>query len=264
MIGKHIKIQGGLGNQLFQYAHGRSLELQGKKVFFDTSFFHGNKSSIDTARDFKLDKFKIGTVSKFENASINKQALINKALGFLRFSKDEYYQNEKYFSCSSFFIRKEFELKIATSENYNALASTIDNCPCPVSIHIRRGDYISDHKTNSFHGVCGSDYYTSAQKLILENINNSEVTFFIFSDDVEWVKNNMKFERPKHFVSSPGLQDYEELILMSKCKHNIIANSTFSWWGAWLNENPKKIIVAPKKWFANSTKNICPKEWLKI
>lgn len=264
MIGKYIKIQGGLGNQLFQYAYGRSLELQGKKILFDTSFFHGNKPGIDTSRDFKLDKFQIGTVSRFENFSLKKKTLIDKILGLLGFLKNEYYQNEKYFSHSSFFIRNEFRLKVPPSKNYNVFAKKITSVQCAVSLHIRRGDYINDQKTNVFHGACSPDYYTSAQRLILENINDREVTFFIFSDEIAWVKNHMKFESSVSFVSSPELHDYEELILMSKCKHNIIANSTFSWWGAWLNENPNKIVVAPKKWFANSKKNICPKEWIRI
>jgi len=134
-----------------------------------------------------------------------------------------------------------------------------------VSLHIRRGDYLTMQKAIDTIGVCPLDYYDKAIREITRKIKNP--TFFIFSDDINWVKENLKTNSPTIFVSGGKLKDYEELILMSKCKHNIIANSSFSWWGAWLNNNPNKIVIAPKKWFKDTSKNtrdLIPESWLKL
>jgi hypothetical protein len=132
-----------------------------------------------------------------------------------------------------------------------------------VSIHIRRTDYVSNPNTRRFHGICDMDYYYKAVKMIAGKVHSSN--FFLFSDDINWVKENFRIKYPTIFVDHIG-SDAEELLLMSLCKHNIIANSSFSWWGAWLNRNLSKIVIAPKKWFKVNVneRDIVPQEWIRI
>jgi len=258
-----IKIQGGLGNQMFQYAHGRNLELSGRKVVFGTSFFAGNKNNKDIVRDFKLDKFNIATSVDFspkEHLISNIWTKVKRKFGF---KVEEYFQNEKYFINIADIIRKEFTLKKPLSNKAQEILGNIENSSS-VSLHVRRGDYIKDKKINTFHGICGMDYYQRATELIKEKISNP--IFFVFSDDIAWAKDNFKGSEFV-FVSDPEIEDFEEMFLMSKCKHNIIANSSFSWWGAWLNNNQYKIVIAPKRWFNDEKANqneIVPKRWIKI
>lgn len=191
------------------------------------------------------------------------------------------WQSEKYFSSKGGYsingdhsnsgekniediIRKKFTLKNKPTEKTKNLINKAKVCDS-ISIHIRRGDYISSPKTNQFHGACTPDYYKTAIKYIAKNVKNP--VFFIFSDDIDWAKDNFKSDYPIYFVSNKIIPDYEELIIMSKCKHNIIANSSFSWWGAWLNENKDKIVIAPKEWFKVkniNTSDLIPKSWITI
>lgn len=262
---KIIRIKGGLGNQLFQYAYGRRLMLINKKeVIFDISFFEGSKQKKDTTRPFLLDNFNIDNSVKFENIKENRfsksfKKIISKITGDYGF-----YQSEEYFKGIEEIICKEFTLKEPFSATARVFADKISNTKDSVSIHIRRGDYVLDTKTNEYHGTCDLTYYEKTIEYIKQK--NESPTFFIFSDDIEWVKENLKIDNAI-FVSNPEVKDYEEMILMSKCSHNIIANSTFSWWGAWLNQNPDKIIVAPKQWTAEKTSDeldIIPKSWIQI
>lgn len=260
---KKIKIKGGLGNQMFQYSYGMRLMLIEKKdVIFDTSFYNYNE--IDTYRPFLLSKFNIDSSTKFKNI---KENLLIKVFNKIKSKVTDnygFYQSEKYFKEIEAVIRKEFKLKdplgITSQEYTDKILGTKNS----VSIHIRRGDYALDTKTNKHHGVCSLDYYQNAIKHINEKVESP--TFFIFSDDIEWVKENLKIN-DAIYVSNPEIKDYEELILMSTCKHNVIANSSFSWWGAWLNQNPDKIVIAPKQWTANKTADeldILPKTWIQI
>jgi len=258
-----IKIIGGLGNQMFQYAYGRNMELSGKKVVFDTSFFAGNKNSKDTVRNFKLDKFNIATNAEFSP----KRHLISdiwiKVKRRLGLNADVYFQSEEYFINIADIIRREFTLKRPLSNKAQKILNNIENNNS-ISLHIRRGDYVVDKNINAFHGICDLEYYKRAMSLIKEKVANP--TFFVFSDDIAWAKDNFKGEG-FIFVSDPEIEDVEELVLMSKCKHNIIANSSFSWWGAWLNSNLDKIVIAPQKWFNDKKANknqILPEKWIRI
>ena len=135
-----------------------------------------------------------------------------------------------------------------------------------VSLHIRRGDYVSNPVTNNYHGTCSLAYYKKAVLLLKEKIENP--SFFIFSDDLLWARENLDFINDMTFIDlDKSIPDHEEMHLMSQCKHNIIANSSFSWWGAWLNENSDKIVIAPKKWFSDNTINtedLIPAKWMRI
>jgi hypothetical protein len=135
-----------------------------------------------------------------------------------------------------------------------------------VSLHVRRGDYVANLKVAAIHGLCSKEYYASAIKFISKKVERPH--FFVFSDDINWVENNFKINYPCTYINQNfSNESYNDLRLMSLCQHNIIANSSFSWWGAWLNCNSEKIVIAPKKWFANSDKrcdDLIPEKWVRL
>ncbi len=297
------RLSGGLGNQMFQYATARALASRNKtSLYLDissyTSDYHKN-----APRTFELDQFNIqADIAQLENfktlgipnsLSQKLQTKIKRRLYKMieklkplykrkyilektyNFSPEVYragpdcflsgvWQSEKYFKDIENIIKKEFILKNEPLIITKNLIEAIETCNS-VSLHIRRGDYVSDKKTNQFHGSCPAEYYEKAIQIVSEKV--PDPTFFIFSDDMEWAKNNLKINYQTNFVSDKNIPDYEEIIIMSKCKHNIIANSSFSWWGAWLNENKSKIVIAPQKWFSSDnidTKDLIPQTWTRL
>ena len=140
------------------------------------------------------------------------------------------------------------------------------NAASSVSVHVRRGDYVNDPKTNAYHGTCSLDYYKKAVEIIRNKVKDP--VFFIFSDDAEWVKKNFNIDEQQVLVSEPEkLSLTEELKLMASCRHSVVANSSFSWWGAWLNNNNEKMVIAPQKWFADpliDTSDLIPSAWIRI
>lgn len=179
-----------------------------------------------------------------------------------------YWQCEKYFEKIITLLRKELVVKINPSEANQQLLYNIVANSQSVSLHIRRGNFVNVDFVNKVHGTTKLDYYFNAIKLIEEKCSNP--VFYIFSDDINWAKENIKLNHPMVFVDiNTDKTDYEDLRLMSNCKHNILANSTFSWWGAWLNQNPEKVIIAPQEWFADEERNkesvsIIPQNWIRI
>lgn len=247
-----IRLKGGLGNQMFQYAYGRDLSYRQKTVLkLDKSFL---KNTIwqriigVTPRKYELGEFNI-------KAKLTNKKYKNRLEG--------YWQSEKYFKDIRKMICEDFTLK-KESNNFKKLAKIISQTNS-VSVHFRRGDYAEKRKTKKYHGLLDTNYYQKALDIINEKVKNPH--FFVFSDDPSWVKKNFKIKQPLTFISgSRKLTNSKELILMSLCKHNIIANSSFSWWGAWLNRNPSKIVIAPKKWFRAKieAKNLLPGDWIKL
>ncbi len=290
------RIIGGLGNQMFQYAYGRFLaEISGQRLKLDLSGLDDSKNN--TKRHFGLGVFNI-SIEMATKAEINRlqrkgrtrfgkrlQGFLLRRLGLFDDSVvsegtsgyrmppaigergiylSGYWQSEKYFKDTEEIIREEFTLKDEYSIEGRAITQEIISCNA-ISLHVRRGDYVSDKRTNEYHGTCSLSYYEAAMKFVTSKVENPHL--FIFSDDIEWVKENLKIDHPVTYVSDGKLKDYEELMLMSYCKHNIIANSSFSWWGAWLNRNSDKIVIAPKKWFNRVEKdigNLIPKEWYQL
>lgn len=282
------KLQGGLGNQLFQYAAGRSLSHKlGTSLKLDIEFY----KKYSAKRPYCLDDFAISSeiANEDEIKKIKNDTIFNKLkqiiLGWKNRSviidHDEhkffsdvsdiqkntylegFWQSEKYFEDIKDVIRKEFVLVKPLSDTANASLESI-NKNNSVSIHIRRGDYVVPRYKKIFY-ECTPEYYQNAISLISERVHNPH--FFVFSDDIKWSKENLKIQQPVTFVSQAGTLDYEELVIMSKCKNNIIANSTFSWWGAWLNQNADKIVIAPKKWYigdASQEIDLIPKHWIKL
>lgn len=175
-----------------------------------------------------------------------------------------YWQSQRYFEKHLAVIRDDFKFKLPLKDKNVELAARITQVNA-VSLHVRRGDYLSNKKATDFHGLCSIDYYGDAIKNISSKIINP--VFFIFSDDIAWVRENLPMEFPCHYVDhNQGIESFNDMHLMSLCCHNIIANSSFSWWGAWLNTNQDKIVIAPKKWFANSinTKDLLPDGWISL
>lgn len=290
-----VTLIGGLGNQMFQYALGRKLAIENNtQLLLDLSFLK-TKASGYTQRNFELDVFNIhadilsdNELLKFNATHKNKfTRKLYKILPFLNNYKIVrekghhfqpnllkingnclfygFWQSEKYFTEIRDVLKNDFSPKNAPSEENQLIIQKISACHS-VSLHVRRGDYVNLKDANNFHGICGLDYYSQAIEHIKKNIDNP--VFFIFSDDVNWCKENIQTEFPTYFVEhNTGSNSFEDIRLMSLCKHNITANSSFSWWGAWLNGNPKKIVIAPKKWFKDTsvnTQDLIPENWQRI
>lgn len=278
-----IKLISGLGNQLLQYAFGRELALaKGVPLKLDLSFFESQD-----LRSYKLDNFNINAqiattadIRPFRKdidiyQKLHQQtsfyAKVYRKLEPVFYPKhsksyfkeaiwwiyepqvfktqsdvyiEGYWQHYKYFENMQPQIFEELTLKEPLKNEAAALLSNIENNPSSVAVHIRRGDYVTDSGAHYLMGVLPVDYYDRAIKYIKQKISNP--TFYFFSDDLEWVKSNIKTDAPVYYVD--GNADYVDLDLMRHCSHNIIANSTFSWWGAFLNRNPNKIVIAPNKW----------------
>lgn len=290
-----VRLNGGLGNQLFQYAAGRMLSvLHGTSIKLDLTVFEYHK-----LRHYSLGAFHIQesfaapeeiTEAQREirkGAGRNKRPLWRRFnrrrewtafreeylgpydAGILETSKnvylDGYWQSEKYFADIQDLIRREFIVRYEQDSQSTKIAEEIVRTDS-VSVHFRGADYLSDPATYHTHGVCEPEYYEKSVRIIQGKITSPH--FFVFSDDPFWCENNLHFDDPVTFIShNSGQREYEDLRLMSLCKHNIIANSSFSWWGAWLNRNKSKVVVAPKRWLSDpfyDTRDLIPKEWLKV
>lgn len=252
------KIQGGLGNQIFQWAYGKYLSTQNKTdLHLDLSFY--SNQAGNTGRNFELNLFPKIVLPQ---TSTNDKPFIqiNDNFIFKNLDYDNQYnyylngfwQSEKYFNEISSLIKYE----LSPSDDQLIILKDIIK-PNSVSLHIRRSDYLT---SNGFHPVQSIEYYQNA----IEGVPYYE-NLYIFSDDIDWCKNNLGF---KNMVFVEGKSNIEDLWLMSLCDHNIIANSSFSWWGAWLNNNPNKIVIAPKLWFGQhvniNSGDIVPDEWIKL
>lgn len=284
-----VRITGGLGNQMFQYAFARTIEeltkvdtyidildyKTAKRSFgldnFNIRIKYANekdRSSLQT-KNFKLKRqlkkilgvpYKISNTHYKEiNFEYSETPLLKSAPCYF----DGLFQSEKYFKSIESELRKEFSFKdenaFKKNESYEKIKS--ENS---VSIHIRCGDYISRAKTKKILYVCKPLYYKRAIDFVKKIIPESK--FFIFSDDHNWVKNNLEISDDFIFVNSNS--DVEDMYLMSQCKNNIISNSTFSWWAGWLNGNLDKKVISPDIWFTPHAKinfsDIIPSSWTKI
>ncbi|MFA5104881.1 MAG: alpha-1,2-fucosyltransferase [Candidatus Margulisiibacteriota bacterium] len=286
-----IKLMGGIGNQMFQYACGRALAFEyDMPLLLDTFELEIQKNfKIHASRVYELGIFTISArkaqlneVSKYYNRNIlsivlNKVGLSNrikeKNEGFfpVRLCRlgtsylEGYWQSEKYFLPIEQIIRQEFAFKYPLDSINQQIAEQIGTC-ISVGLHVRRGDYVNNPHTHQVHGICSKEYYLHAMELMNKSLKNP--VFFIFSDDIVWAKENLNCGNNARFIDhNRDRESYRDMQLMSLCKHHVIANSSFSWWGAWLSRNPEKIVIAPKKWFNTdklNTKDIIPEKWLKI
>lgn len=286
----YIKFNGGLGNQMFQWALGRMIqETTDMDVYYDMSYF---KNSY--ARPYELDIFAL--VPNFVDDFFTKikLAIIWWLRGLLKWEKvfgitlyseahfnfdrniqrikpntfiEGFFQSEIYFKCVEDKLREDFKFKKETDSRNMDLINKLYSTNS-VSLHIRRGDYVEKERNQQLYATCSMDYYRRGVEYIAKH--SPDPTLFIFSDDIPWVKRNLDLKVPYDVVyiaHNTGEKSYEDLRLMSLCHHNIIANSSFSWWGAWLNNNSDKIVIAPQKWFNDDNiiqTDVIPKNWIRL
>ncbi len=276
-----IKLKGGLGNQMFQYAFGRLLSLKREEELKLDKDILGKRG--DTYRIYGLDCFNVkaeiarrdevvkykypyGIFSKGWRYFREKFLRVfhigyeQKMLKYKNNYIEGFFQSYKYLDPIRDLLIKEFSLK---KEIEGDVVNRVINTNS-VAIHIRRGDYVNNPKTKKNHFVCDLNYYNSAIKYFKENTNNP--VFYIFSDDIAWAKDNFIGDE-YIFVSDNSLSDCQELILMSKARHNIISNSSFSFFSAYLNQNKEKLVIAPRIWNRkndNKFKDLLPPSWKRI
>jgi hypothetical protein len=254
-----VNLMGGLGNYLFQICAAYSYAIKYNKYaeinlnYLSTGHTHISNYFDNIFKNLNFINESQKIYHTYNEPFFNYKEIQN-------FNVDlklhGYFQSEKYFNFCKNEIKNLFKISDDIKSKLLLKYGNIPKNSC--SIHVRRGDYIN---LQHIHPIQTLDYY----KASTENFD-SDCTFYIFSDDVNWCENNFNFLKNKIIVS--GNMDYEDLYLMSLCFNNIIANSSFSWWGAWLNDNSDKIVICPKKWFAsNFTEeyaDIFPEQWIKI
>jgi hypothetical protein len=292
-----VRIQHGLGNQLFQYAAARSVaDFRKTELRLEVRRF-----SRDKLRNYELHHYRISApiATRAELASVRAQKPPLPLLALYRtklakrppeiiykektwaYDPDVYtvplpillvgfFQSPRYFDRIRETLLEELTpIDEPTGQNRDTLDQIQQTNA--VFVHVRRGDYVSDAVVNSKHGICSLDYYERAWTYLRKRVASPHL--YIFSDDPQWTRENLRFDAPRTYVdhNGPGA-GHEDLRLMSHCRHAIIANSSFSWWGAWLGRNPDKIIIAPAQWWAvpdeksyfGTTKDLCPTEWVRM
>lgn len=274
-----VKLMGGLGNQMFQYSIGKQLSFKhNKELILDKHFLLRKDFGENfTYRNYDLDIFNLNTKTSDEiiNNDIitieepyNSPVMTN-ILNNIDFNKNVYlsgfFQKEIYFKDIRHHLLQDFKITI-TDDKIKKIENEIlsSNSVC---INVRRGDYITNQNANNFHGFHGTEYIYNSISEITKKVLNP--VFYIFSDDIDWCINNIKINYPHFFVDHnfKGNKFSSYLKLMSSCKHFIIPNSTFAWWGAWLSQNNEKIVYTPKNWFNvdyMNTEGLIPNGWNKI
>jgi Glycosyl transferase family 11 len=294
-----VKLIGGLGNQMFQYAVARCLAVQKRtRLKLDVSGLDGVSSDSNAPkRSYALSCFSIqGAIATRDDMNhffpemrlarywtkLRRRLFPYQWQGYLKERRefafdphvlraigstylDGYWQNENYFREVTTELRQDFQLARPLAAPSQELLEVISRTNA-VSVHVRRGDYVSNARTHAHHGVCPREYYHRAAKLALDSLGVAH--FFVFSDDSSWPRENLNWEHPTTYLNGTvSREPYEDMILMSRCRHNIIANSTFSWWAAWLNDNPHKLVIAPRKWLGarpDAAELVLPEAWQRI
>lgn len=279
---------GGLGNQLFQFAAGRALAARlGRPLFVDAS---------DYAR-FPLRQFELGhfrapahhaprryrwfrrvgrtPLAAILPASLRVFRIVEATHAFQPWPQvpealpaflSGYWQSDRYFADIAEVVREDFTVAAPATGRNAALLAEMAACEA-VAIHVRRGDYVSNPKTALYHGICDLDYYEAACDRIEAAI--SRPRYFVFSDDIPWARSHLRLRHPAVFVDhNAAAAPCEDLRLMAACRHFVIANSTFSWWAAWLSRQPEreKLVIAPRRWFliADANHDRTPPSWLRL
>lgn len=280
------QLTGGLGNQMFQYAAAKALALRLQTGFYlDITHFLTTPTGKKNPRAYELFHFNVEErfkkprwhwIKKFTKSTVVypgyerfAEQHVQVDPDFFNISGNTYlegcWQSAQYFMDYEKEIRKDFTFRTSPEGMNLDLAYKIKQVNA-ISLHVRRGDYVSNAHFNQMHGTTSLNYYKNAIAYLAQNV--SDPYFFLFSDEPEWIKENLPLDFPFEIIShNQGEKSFEDMRLMSLCKHHIIANSSFSWWGAWLNPSTDKIVIAPKQWFNNNAwdaKDIVPKEWIKI
>lgn len=281
-----VRLMGGLGNQLFQYAAGRALALRlDTELVLDIRNFKqyklheyglerfNIKARIATSKELRRWPFLYLRFYRFARAlgvrgGIYKEARFDFDPSWIDISDgaliEGYFQSEKYFEEIADLLHKELTPVaplVSRNAQYAAWAQACES----VMIHVRRGDYISNPKALEVHGVCSVDYYKDAIKFIRENIKSPK--FFVFSNEIQWAKDNLGLGNDTVYVEGNEKSAEIDIYLMSQCRHHIVANSTFSWWGAWLKANKTGLTIAPAPWFDTNklpTSDLLPSNWIML
>ncbi|HQQ98228.1 MAG TPA: alpha-1,2-fucosyltransferase [Cyclobacteriaceae bacterium] len=295
-----VRLRGGLGNQLFQYAAGKALaEHHGTALRLDLYTY-----TKHPYRKFELNKFRIDAteatraevhrftgsnplvryLNKRENylhcPSVFSQPHYHFFEDFLSLPSDlylnGYWQSEKYFANITALIHQQYQ-PATPLDAVNADLSARMSQEQSVAVHVRRGDYAASQDYQGFFGLLGKEYYDQAIAVIREKVSNPK--FYFFSDDPIWCEANFTGLSAEFVKHNTGEQSYKDMLLMSACRHAIIANSTFSWWGAWLHEASDRVVIAPKQWFRTNystrkepsypsrvynTKDQIPPTWIRL
>lgn len=270
---------------MFQYAAGKSLAAYHATEFFIDTMVYDQFKIRRKERQYELSHFLIRNFKK-PNQFIFQQFRNNYNIGeTLRYNEPHFHfdpnffklpdnthligfwQSEKYFKNIKSTIYEDFDFnKVKNISGSNSAYLRKINETNSVSIHVRRGDYVTNSEYNKIHGTTNENYYKSAVEHIYKNLDSPH--FYIFSDDINWVKENLEFPGSYQYIeANTGRSAIFDMWLMSTCKHNIIANSSFSWWAAWLNSNENKMVIAPSKWFQSiehDTSDVIPPHWIKI
>lgn len=277
-----VKIWGGIGNQLFQYVFGQYLHYMfHQEVCYDDNSF----ISTDKLRKRELDALDADikwdnhcTFSKYRgvkgrllrylyqmNPKYHYIGLDESVPSVVNPSDDYffqgYWQDYKYYS---WLVDNAPLFKIQSKEwpvELEDLRREISSCPQSVSVHVRRGDYFSPENI-SVYGVCTEHYFNEAMEIMKEKITGAK--FFVFTDDIDWTKDHLRFDKDVVIVPNYEISQFAYIELMSLCKHHIISNSSFSWWGAVLNEQKGSIAISPSKWKLTSNETIALDRWMKI
>lgn len=293
---KIIVAFGGLGNVMFYYALANAYRQKGVKAFVfvsKTNLEHFNYSLkkvfphismwgnlncferayyylIQKVRNIRYKKYKVPhkyLFFPFTGLYYDQEPVRYISSLFEHLGKNQYlighFQSYKYFGEYRDSIVEELQFsKESLSEKTKSVASDMKRYNS-VSIHVRRGDYMNGYYYETLGKICDIAYYQRAIAAIKERVDNPH--FYIFSDDQDYVTENLTIENATFVNFNRGNDSWQDMYLMSQCKHNIIANSTFSWWGAWLNNNPQKVVVAPSHWFANMDNDeIVLPEWIRL
>jgi hypothetical protein len=290
-----VRLMGGLGNQMFQYATGFSVaKRSGVPLLLDRTFLDSRPAGMNwTARAFELDVFRLPytfadplLVERMRRELDHRwyrpvqrrfpwifppKCFVQQGTAFAPavFQRkaplylEGFWQNEGFFSQVADELRTAlFVPKEGISEKNAALLELIRSTRS-ACIHVRRGDYVANAEANRYHGTCSVNYYTSSAASLAEKQGVDR--FFIFSDDPQWVKDNIHLPWPATYIShNHGRDAHWDLFLMKHCRHHILANSSFSWWGAWLDPAPGKVVIAPAQWFQGTgtpISDIIPPTW---
>ena len=288
-----VRLVGGLGNQMFQYAAGFAVaQRSGAPLMLDVSWF-----ATANDRHFALGPMRIsaGVLGALAAESGPILRVLRKVVHKLTKRTDElwqdrpvfrekhfhfdkrilelrapvcldgYFQSESNFAEFGQLVSQEFTLATEPNAACKQMLDKIVSCDA-ICLHVRRGDYVASATTNAFHGTCSLQYYHDGLRLVTSGLENPHC--FIFSDDPQWVRANFQPECAMTVVDINGADEaHEDLRLMSACKHFVIANSSLSWWGAWLGTHAGKQVVSPKNWFQNGTNNTAdlrPKSWIQL
>ena len=280
-----IWIDGGLGNQMFQYALTLKQQQMGRVVKIDVTKY----AEHHWHNDFELDQVfglecpfaDLKEIKKLGYRKANRWTELLRKTPFAKktiynhesYSFDShvldldgyyiegYWQSEKYFSDVEEVIRKNYHFPEFCENWQKELAQSMEETHS-VSVHIRRGDYLNYPNLN---GICTLDYYKNAMNYFREKYKEN-IRFYIFTNDFEWAKSHFTDEDCYFVQGNSGKESYRDMQLMSLCEHNIIANSSFSWWGAWLNANKEKTVIAPDRWVNSEedTSAVVPENWMKM